>query len=75
MSIHLHIVPSHVERSERGEVRWCFGCRKHLAGTYDLHVPDDPMSYYEPHVSYRCDGCGEDRRAGFGRFYTWDEDE
>lgn len=66
MTVHILRVPIEVRHTERGRVRWCFQCRKCLAGTYALHVPTDPMSYYEPNWSYTCDGCGEDNRLGFG---------
>jgi len=29
----------------------------------------------EPFWEYRCDGCGDDRRAGFGGEYVWSEDD
>ena len=63
---HVLRVPTEVRHTERGRKRWCFACRKYRAGTYLWHVPSDEWSYYGPHWSYRCDGCGEDRRLGFG---------
>jgi hypothetical protein len=51
---------------EREEPRWCFGCRKRLGGTWQL-MAEPPPSYYDPHWSYRCDGCGRDRRFFPGR--------
>lgn len=44
-----------------GRERWCFGCRKRLAGKYYLMV-EPPGSYYDPWWSYRCNGCQEDHR-------------
>lgn len=64
-TIRVHRVPTTVEHTESGRVRWCFNCRKHSAGVYSFHVPD-ARSYYEPHWSYACDNCGEDARLGFG---------
>ncbi len=56
----------------RGEPRWCFGCRKRLAGDLVVSVPVDEWSYYGPSLSYRCDGCGEDRRLFPG--WVWENE-
>ena len=66
---HILRVPTVEYSRHRGEPRWCFGCRKRLAGDHIMRVPFDPMSYYGPHWEYRCDGCGEDRRLFPG--YDW----
>jgi hypothetical protein len=61
----IHIVPGPtVEiRRERGEPRWCFGCRKRLAGDWVLldDPPERQPSYYDPVWVWRCDGCNRDR--------------
>ncbi|MCU0297293.1 MAG: hypothetical protein MUF33_02095 [Candidatus Nanopelagicales bacterium] len=51
--------------AERVEPRWCFGCRKRLGGTLSCVAEVEP-SYYDPWWQYACDGCGQDRRWGFG---------
>ena len=69
-----------VIKTDREPERWCFGCRKRRAGTHEL-VGLDPewvhrtaaYVWAEPHWRYRCDGCGKDRRLGFGQ--TWEYDE
>ena len=65
-ALHVLRVPTSVTHQEPGRARWCFNCRTRNVGTYSLHVPTDPMSYYGPHWSYTCDNCGEDGRLGFG---------
>lgn len=62
--------PRKVILEDRGEPRWCFGCRARKAGVHQLLDYDEP-SYYEPIWVYRCDGCGDDRRLGFGRSWVW----
>lgn len=57
--------PMETIATEREEPRWCFGCRKRLAGTWACKATVEP-SYYDPYWEYACDGCGEDRRHGFG---------
>ena len=56
--------------------RWCFGERKRRTWTWTLRagwekgtVPDESVGYWSPIWSFTCDGCGEDRRAGFGWEY------
>jgi hypothetical protein len=66
MTIHLHAPPMHAHATRKEPERWSFGCRKRLPGTSTFWVMDDPMSYYGPHWAFKCDGCGEDRRLGFG---------
>lgn len=69
-------VPSSVMRTIRVEPepeRWCFGERKRQPGKHILRAPDpawveETLAYgwSEPVWSYKCDGCGQDRRWGFG---------
>ena len=69
MCLHILRVPTEVRRTVKGSLRWCFRCHKHSTGTFSQHVPTDPMSYYDPHWSYRCDNCRQDGRLGFGRYW------
>jgi hypothetical protein len=62
-----------VVKEERQEPIWCFGERRRVGGVHQLWSPVG-MSYYDPHWSYTCDGCGDDRRLGFGRVWMWDEE-
>lgn len=55
---------------ERVEPRWCFGCRKRLGG-WEILTGDVGMTYYEPNWHYECDGCGQDRRLGFGMSWEY----
>lgn len=71
MSVYGHILhgPTVELRREEEEPRWCFGCRKRLPGTYILldYAEDSPhYGYYEPVTVYRCYGCDQDQRWGFG---------
>ena len=61
-TLHLLCVPTREIGRTRGQARWCFGCRKRLAGDHVVVAPTDSFSYYGPHSEYRCDGCGQDRR-------------
>lgn len=65
--------PSHddieVILTEPGPERWCFGERKRLTGTHVLmgmtsEAVERTLAYgwAEPYWTYRCDGCGHDRR-------------
>jgi hypothetical protein len=65
-----------VVKVERGPERWCFGERRRLAGTLtcrrpslDYLVATEAWGWADPVWSYACDGCGQDRRAGFGGWY------
>jgi hypothetical protein len=56
--------------------RWCFGERKRRTGVWTVKAPTlatlmetEAWGWADPVWSYRCDGCGEDRRAGFGWEY------
>jgi hypothetical protein len=69
-----------VVREERLPERWCFGERKRRAGTLTIRRPSfeylmetEAWGWAEPTFTYRCDGCGEDRRLGFG--WVWEYDE
>jgi hypothetical protein len=50
-----------VLKTEREELRWCFGECKRIGGAWELHS-ETGMSYYDPWWVYKCDGCGQDRR-------------
>ena len=74
-------IPLEVVKTEREEPRWCFGERKRLGGTWTLRRPSfetlmatEAWGWAEPIWTYACDGCGEDRRAGFGGEYVYAED-
>ena len=63
----------YVIKEDVGEERWCFGERKRRTGRHILtgvttEYLEHTLAYgwAEPFWSYHCDGCGEDRRAGFG---------
>jgi len=75
-------IETEVRKTEREEPRWCFGERKRLGGTWTLRGPSfetlmatEAWGWAEPFWVYACDGCGEDRRAGFGGEYGWVEEE
>jgi hypothetical protein len=70
-----------VVKTERGPERWCFGERKRQPGTHTLRRPSfdylmatEAWGWAEPVWSYRCDGCGEDRRLGFGMEWVWTDE-
>lgn len=46
-------------KREPWEVRWCFRCRRRVMQIAVLMVPIEE-SYYGPHWSVECEGCGED---------------
>jgi hypothetical protein len=41
------------------ETRWCFRCRQVQPHDAVIYAPAEP-SYYGPHASVECHGCGED---------------
>lgn len=60
--------------------RWCFGERKRQPGKHVLMAPDlewvmatGAIGWADPVWHYECAGCGEDRRAGFGGEYRYEE--
>ena len=66
-------IPLEVVKTERGPERWCFGERKRRAGTLTVLAPSfetlmatGAWGWADPVWRYNCDGCGEDRRWGFG---------
>jgi hypothetical protein len=70
-----------VRHEERWEPRWCFGCRKRLAGTLTMLAPSldtlmatEAWGWADPVWMYRCDGCGEDRRLGFGMEWVYEDE-
>lgn len=69
-------IPLETVKTEREEPRWCFGCRKRHGGTWTCKAPTletlkatEAWGWAEPVWVYACDGCGEDRRGGFGWEY------
>jgi hypothetical protein len=62
---------TYVHSTRKEPERWCFGERKRQTGTWELHVDTDPMSYWEPFWTFKCDGCGQDRMYGFGGYREW----
>ncbi len=74
-------LPMEVVKTEREDPRWCFGERKRLGGTWTLRRPSfetlmrtEAWGWADPVWTYECDGCGEDRRAGFGGEYGYAEE-
>lgn len=74
-------IPTEVVKEERQEPRWCFGCRKRLGGTLTMRRPSfetlmatEAWGWAEPVWTYRCDGCGDDRRLGFGMEWEYDDE-
>lgn len=70
-------VVSVVEEPER----WCFGERQRRAGKTTWSAPTleyleatEAWGWAEPTPRYECDGCGQDRRAGFGYVMTYGGD-
>lgn len=60
MTLHICWGPAMEEvRREPWETRWCFKCRKVRKHDAVVYAPTEP-SYYGPHVSVECEGCGED---------------
>ena len=74
MTLHIHHVPTKVidERPD-GEPRWCFVCRKRTQFTFRVHAPTDPMSYYGPHGSIKCERGHNDGDLFPGRYREWRE--
>lgn len=73
-----------VIRDEPQPERWCFGERKRRTGRIVVKRPTTEYlerthawGWAEPTWTYVCDGCGQDRRFGFGGYpvYGWEEDE
>lgn len=69
-----------VVRVERMPERWCFGERKRRAGTLTCKRPSfewlqatEAWGWADPIWTYTCDGCGQDRRLGFGMEWVYDE--
>lgn len=74
MSIHIHRVPTKViSVRENGEPRWCFRCRKRVPFIITTSVPIDPMSYYGPNASIKCEPRGHlDGDCFPGTFREWE---
>lgn len=73
-------IPLEVVATEREEPRWCFGERRRLGGTWTCSRPSfetlmatEAWGWAEPVWTYKCDGCHEDRRAGFGGVYEYSD--
>jgi hypothetical protein len=74
VSVHVLYVPTEVIREEPWGKRWCFYCRKRVTFTKRIHAPTDPMSYYGPHVSVKCDPAGHHDGDLFpGSWREWGE--
>lgn len=70
--IHILHVPTRVVSEIEDGMRWCFYCRKRVPFVRRVHVPTDPMSYYGPHASIRCEKghCDGDCFPGTSREWT-----
>jgi hypothetical protein len=55
MSLHVLRVPTRIASSVDVGRRWCFVCRKRVTFTQTVHVPTDPLSYYGPHSTLKCE--------------------
>jgi len=62
--------------------RWCFGERKRRTGrvigkrpSWEYLKRTEAWGWAEPIYQYVCDGCGDDRRFGFGGYAVWDYEE
>jgi RNase P subunit RPR2 len=53
---------------KRRRWKWCFNCRARLPHMLTMTREVDP-SYYEPHVWWKCDRCGEDFTLFWGYEY------
>jgi hypothetical protein len=73
MSLHVLHVPTHVTSERSYGEHWCFYCRKWVEFTLRVHVPDDPMSYYGPHVSIKCERGHDDGDLFPGRYREWED--
>jgi hypothetical protein len=68
---------AYVAEERREPERWCFKERRRQGGTHRLmrFRAEDVLSgavgagWAEPYWDYRCDGCNEDHRLGFG--WVW----
>lgn len=47
-------------------VKWCFGCRAHLAHELVVLADEEP-SYYDPIAVLECERCKKDRTTFPGR--------
>jgi hypothetical protein len=73
MSVHVHRVSTRVYAKRDDGIRWCFYCRKRVKFIRRVHVPTDPMSYYGPHVTLKCERGHEDGDLFPGRWREWTE--
>lgn len=73
MSIHILHTPCEMFREEpHGDVRWCFTCRKRVPFTIQYWRPIDPMSYYGPHASVKCEQGHRDGDLFPGTYREWE---
>lgn len=73
MTIHvLHVPTKIISEKPNGEARWCFICRKRVAFTITIHAPIDPMSYYGPHASIKCEHGHHDGDCFPGTYREWE---
>ena len=74
MTLHINWEP-YETLSERpdGEVRWCFYCRKRVAFVRTIKRPVDPMSYYGPNATIKCERGHDDGDLFPGSYREWEE--
>jgi hypothetical protein len=73
VTLHIHHVPTRVVSEREDGVRWCFYCRKRTMFILRVHQPTDPMSYYGPHASLKCERGHRDGDLFPGYVREWDE--
>lgn len=71
-ALHILRVPTHVISEKSLGERWCFYCRKRIEFVLRVHLPDDPMSYYGPHASIKCEQGHHDGDLFPGRTREWE---
>lgn len=59
-------------RREWFGIRWCFGCRAKKVMWKVVMVEAEP-GYYGPHVSLKCETCGQDRTRMDGEPVRFEE--
>lgn len=73
VTLHIHRVPTEVRSETDNGVRWCFYCRKRVRFIFRVHVPVDPMSYYGPHGSIKCEHGHHDGDCFPGTVREWED--
>lgn len=71
--IHILRIPMKLIRSRDDGERWCFVCRKRVRFLYEIHAPIDPMSWYGPNPSIKCEHGHLDGDCFPGREREWSE--